>query len=116
MRNEKVMKKCKKRAIIETAARLIRSDIKSNVPFVTDYYLKADDLKLDSTLGFLPEALRKMLNHLFMWKSTQNKVTSIGQAIVQAVRPRAVIVPLQIGLAVQVHHLYLVQMPRGHHS
>ena len=30
------------------------------------------------------------------------KVTSIGQAIVQAARPRSLIVPLQIGLAVQI--------------
>ena len=33
-------------------------------------------------------------------------VASIGQAIIQAVRPRAVIVPLQIGLGMHTHHLY----------
>ena len=47
-----------------------------------------------------------MLNCLFVGKKTQCKVDGIGQAIVQAVRPRAVIAQLQIGLAVQVHHLY----------
>ena len=47
-----------------------------------------------------------MLNSLFVGKNTQRKIAGIGQAIVQAVRPRAVIAPLQVGLAVQMHHLY----------
>ena len=75
-------------------------------PACNSDYPTADDLKLDSALGFLPETLRYMLKYLFVGKDTQHKVASIGQAIVQAVRPRAVIAPLQIGLAVQVHHLY----------
>ena len=41
-----------------------------------------------------------------MGKDTRRKVASIGQSIIQAVRPRAVLAPLQIGLAVQTHHLY----------
>ena len=95
-----------KKAIIETAARLIKSDIKNGVPSVTDHYPKSEELELDSALAFLPDTLRNMLNSLFVGKNTQRKVDSIGQAIVQAVRPRAVIAPLQIGLAVQVHHIY----------
>ena len=50
--------------------------------------------------------LRTLLNCLFVGKETNRKVAAIGQAIVQAVRPRAVVAPLQLGLAVQVHHLY----------
>ena len=34
------------------------------------------------------------------------KIASIGQAIIQAARPRVLIAPLQIGLAVQMHHHY----------
>jgi 5'-3' exonuclease len=94
-----------RRAIIETAARLIKSDIKSNVPPVTDSYPQADQLKVDSAMDFLPDTLQNMLKYLFVGKDTHRKVASIGQAIVQAVRPRAVIAPLQIGLAVQVHHV-----------
>jgi len=37
-------------AIIETAARLIRSDIKSQVSTVTNQYPSSEDLKLDSAL------------------------------------------------------------------
>ena len=46
-----------------------------------------------------------MLDALFVGKDTQRKVASIGHAIIQAVRPRAVLAPLQIGLSVQMHHL-----------
>jgi hypothetical protein len=43
---------------------------------------------------------------MFVGKGSQVKVTSIGQAIVQAVHPGAVLAPLQVGLSVQMHHLY----------
>ena len=45
-----------------------------------------------------------MLQQLFIEKDTRRKQASIGQAIVQAVRPRAVLAPLQLGLAVRMHH------------
>ena len=34
------------------------------------------------------------------------KLSAIGQAIIQACKPRTVIAPLQIGLATQLHHLF----------
>lgn len=57
-----------KKAIIETAARLIKSDIKNGVPSVTDHYPKSEELELDSALAFLPDTLRNMLNSLFVGK------------------------------------------------
>ncbi len=93
-------------AIIETAARLIKSDIKSNVASFTNEYPSSTLLSIDSSLCFLPDTLRTLLNCLFLGKETGRKVGAIGQAIVQAVRPRAVLAPLQIGLALQAHHLY----------
>ena len=45
-----------------------------------------------------------MVQQLFIEKDTRRKQASIGQAIVQAVRPRAVLAPLQLGLAVRMHH------------
>ena len=95
-----------KKFIIKTAAKLIQSDIKSNVASVTDCYPEADQLEVASAISFLPEALKMMLQTFFVRKDTKVKVASIGQAIFYAVRPSAVIAPLQIGLAVQVHHLY----------
>lgn len=43
-----------------------------------------------------------MLNKIFLEEQIQQKVTSIGQEIVQTARPRAAIAPLQTGLAVQM--------------
>ena len=39
-----------------------------------------------------------------MEKKADLKIASIGQAIIQAARPRVLIAPLQVGLAVQMHH------------
>ena len=100
------MKNHKKRAIIETAAKLIKSDIKTNVPSVTNEYPSTETLKLDSALTYIPATLRTFLNSLFMGKDTQRKINSIGQAMIQAVRPQAALAPLQLGLSVQIHHLY----------
>ena len=73
-----------KQAIIRTAARLIKSDIKSNVPSVMDHYPSTKSLELDSALLFVPETLHTLLNGLFVGKETSRKVAGIGQAIVQA--------------------------------
>ena len=56
------------------------------------------------SLGFLPTSLRVLLELLFTGKDTTKKVASIGQAIVQAIHPRVVIMPLQLGLPVEMHH------------
>ena len=97
---------CQKRMIIDTASRLIKSDVKTNVESVTDQYPSTDSLKLTAALDYLPETLRLLLSNLFVGKDTNRKVASIGQAIVQAIRPRAVVAPVQLGLAVQGHHMY----------
>ena len=39
-----------------------------------------------------------------MGKDVDLKRASIGQAIMQAARPRVLLAPLQIGLGVQLHH------------
>ena len=43
---------------------------------------------------------------MFVGKDCSKKVASIGHAVIQAVRPRSVIAPLQLGLAIQMHHLF----------
>ena len=51
----------------------------------------------------MPESLRILLQTLFPGNSS-TKVASLGQAITQAARPRAILCPLQLGLGVQLHH------------
>ena len=49
-------------------------------------------------------SLKILLQVLCVGKNTQKKQTSLGHAIAQASRPREFIAPLQLGLAVQMHH------------
>ena len=93
-----------KRAIIETAAKLIKSDIKSMIPSSTDEYPKTSSLECQSALDYIPLSLRCLLENLFVGNDIRRKVASIGQSVVQVVRLRAVVAPLQLGLAVQLHH------------
>ena len=72
-------------------------------------YPTTAELKLAAALDFIPGSLQFLLQHLFVGKDTSTKVAGIGQAVVQAVRPRAVIAPLQLGLSVQMRHLYRSQ-------
>lgn len=95
-----------KKALIQTAARFIKSDIQSGVSSVRDIYPNADDLKLEPSLQYVPPSLRLLLHSLFVGKFTDRKVAAIGQAIVQSARPRSVVAPLQIGLAAQMQYLY----------
>jgi len=80
-----------KRAIIETAAKLIRSDIKTHLIAIMSEYPKATDLDLESTLEYVPPSLRYMLQHLLVGKDIRRKQASIGHCIIQAVCPRTVI-------------------------
>jgi hypothetical protein len=93
-----------KKSIIETAAKLIRSDIKTSIKFSKDNYPTTKEINLESALEYIPDSLHMILKHLLMGNDKSRKIASIGQAIVQAVRPRSVIAPLQIGLAVQMYH------------
>ena len=84
---------------------MIKSDIKTNVPSFTDSYPSVTDLRLQLSLQFIPDSLRLLLYSLFVGDSSK-KVASVGQAIDQGARPRAVVAPSQIALSVQMHHLY----------
>ena len=41
---------------------------------------------------------------MFVGKNVDVKMAAIGQAIIQATRPRVILSPLQLGLGVQLHH------------
>ena len=44
------------------------------------------------------------MKNIFVGKDISLKLASIGQAIIQAARPKVLIAPLQLGLGVQMHH------------
>ena len=90
-----------KKAIIETAARLIKSDIKTGAPSVTDHYPKSEELELDSALAFLPDALRNMLNCLFVGKTRNIKWLVLDKLLYK-----------QSDLGLSLHHSRLVSLCR----
>ena len=67
-------------------------------------YPSYDELGSDECINFLPQTLRSLLEGLIKGKGAQTKIASIGQAIMQAARPRVLLAPLQVGLGVQLHH------------
>ena len=95
-----------KMTIITTAAKLIQSDIKNIVTDHTSYPDLSPSLNTKQCLDFLPESMKKFLDVLITSKSADLKKASIGQAIMQASRPRVLQAPLLTGLGVQLHHHY----------
>ena len=90
--------------IIETAANLIKNDIKM-MNTSNDIYPSPEDIgSVEKKFEFVPITLCLFLRKMFVKKSNQTKIASVGQAIIQATRPRVIIAPLQIGLGVQMHH------------
>ena len=92
-----------KMRLIKTAAQLIKSDIKSVVQDKSIYPSSLDMSNNETVKEYLPESLRLLLKMLFVGKDKDLKVGSIGQAIMQATRPRVLQAPLLLGLGVQIH-------------
>ena len=94
----------KAKRIVETATKLLKSDIK-NLDVSSNSYPSSDQMSsVEHNLEFIPEFLRLFLRIPFVGKDVELQIASVGQAIVQATRPRDVLAPLQLGLGVQIHH------------
>ena len=91
--------------VIQAAAELIKNDIKI-LPPQGLYPTVAELGSLEGCLEYVPLSLRTLLEYMFVGKEKSVKVSFIGQAIMQQVRPRVFLAPLQIGVAVQMHHQF----------
>ena len=89
---------------IKEAASIIKAAI-MNVDQENDYYPSSEDMNDSNSLNFVPSCLRLFLESIFVGKHDV-KIASIGQAIMQACRPRSLICPLQLGLGVQFHNQF----------
>ena len=77
--------------VIKMAAKLIRSDLKL-IQTPDDYYpLIATDVEKNAI--FLPSSLKLLLEGMFSGKMKDLEVASIGQAMAQASRSRALFAP-----------------------
>ena len=80
-----------KSRIIEAAAKFIRDDIRA-VRTSTDFYPASSDIESEEAcLSYLPTTLQLFLGTVMHGKDTGVKVASIGQAIMQAARPRVLL-------------------------
>lgn len=94
--------------IIQAAGKLIRSEIKSMEECAIGDTYPSNEQLADSAkaLNYLPPMLNELLQILFTGKNTGLKRASVGQVIKQGTRPRAILAPLQFGLAEQMHHKF----------
>ena len=90
--------------ILEAAAKLILDDIKQVETGPATYPSSTDIESAEASLNFLPDSLKIFLGKILTAKDVELKIASIGQAIMQAARPRVLVVPLQISLGVQLQH------------
>ena len=63
-----------------------------------------DTFDIASDTGYIPNTLQVLLRTMFAGKHFDVKLASIGQCIMQAIRPRGILAPLQFGLGIQMHH------------
>ena len=83
-----------KQSIVETAAKLIESDVKY-MDIAHDFYPEIEYMESEKrALNYIPKSLQVLLRTMFAGKNIDVKLASIGQGIKQAIR-------LQIGLGVQ---------------
>lgn len=89
--------------LVQAAAKLIKEDIKA-VETAHEVYPHCNDLtSQEAGIEYLPNTL---LKELFAEKKAGVKMASIGQAMMQATRPRVLLAPLQFGLGVQLYHQF----------
>lgn len=90
--------------LIMAAAEILKTDIRS-VEQENNFYPNSIEMSsLQKTLEFVPQSLQLFLRTLFTGKDKDLKVSSLGQAMMQATRRRGLLPPLQLGLGVQMHH------------
>ena len=92
--------------LIEAAAAIIKNDIKQSIQSWGETYPTADSLSRTNSVRYVPPTLRLFIGQMFSGKDTELKIAAVGQSIIQAVRPRAVMAPLQLGLSVLLSQHY----------
>lgn len=92
-----------KHQIIKVAAKLIKEDIKS-IKKNSEYYPTSSEMSVDESYDFLPSTLQIFLKEVFVEKNNTVKMAFIGQSVMQAARPRALLCPLLFGLSSDFHN------------
>ena len=89
--------------MIRTAAQIIKNEIKAKKCDLAIY--PAFSLEELST-EYLTPLLDIFLQELITSTGNEVKRAAIGQSIMQGTRPRSLLCPVQVGLAVQLHNMF----------
>ena len=94
-----------KQRIIETAAKFIETDVKS-LPSSKTYPSMNEFQSIGNCIEYLTPSLKSLLKTMFVSNDKDKRVAFIGQAIMQQIRPRALLVTLQVTVSVSLHHQF----------
>ena len=75
------------------------------IPETLEFCLKSL-LLVSHILSYSYRCSLSLITFSLLGSAARKKFASIGQAIIQAVHPHVLLAPLQVGLAVQLHHHY----------
>ena len=90
-------------SVVKTAVKIIKNAIKE-LGSNNNSYPSPDRLESSrKNVEYLPKSLSMFLDNLLVGKEKQVSLASIGQAIMQQVRVKVLILPLQLGLVIQMH-------------
>ena len=90
--------------IFQTAAKLIRNDIKSMDTSCEIYPSREQMADSEAALKYIPETLQELLRVLFTGKGYGIGTSINWTAIMQGTSPKVILAPSQFGLASQMHH------------
>ena len=89
--------------IVETATKIIKNAIEELGSNNNSYPSSGGMESSGKNVEYLPKSLSTFLDNFFVGKEKSVPLASIRQAIMQQVRPKVLIVPLQPGLGIQIH-------------
>ena len=89
--------------IVKTAAEIIRNDVKSLQSDLTKYPSTTEIVEHDSVI---PDTLSLFLSNLITYKNSNIQKSAIGQALIQNIRPKSFLSPMQLGLSVTLHRYF----------
>ena len=90
-------------SLIQTAARMIKEEIKAKEFDSTMY---PTFCKEELSTSYLTPLLDLFLKELITSNGNLTKRAAIGQSIMQCCRPRSLLCPIQVGLGVQMHSMF----------
>jgi hypothetical protein len=94
----------KEKKIMEGAAMLVRSETMLMSSNKEKFTLLKDLSSEEQMLSFLPDSVRMFLDMLFSGKD-KKKIATIGQLIVQHIRPRSIAAPVALAIGIALHHI-----------